>query len=617
MLARPLFFCIALLVAFSPMTHAADNVFLPPGGGDLLDPANWSNGVVPTPPANSGIINEGNHQDFTVGSDNSSIEIAWLGNGIDAYFDLQGRSVRADLFTGITQPHTENWKFSNGVFLYESRLLGISNNPTTFKLEFSNFTWNGRIQSNPESGIVVVDAGSLINNLSLTGETQSVEVRGHSSVVASSNYYEAIRLDCTESVSLIVDEGSSLGPGSYHLNTGVNTGDPAELRIRGGSTTSNIDLRISPLSTILIEGSNTNADFKTLYIVTGGLSDFTSYLQNPLSTTTIKDKAVVSVHGPPPEITGPHFGPDYSFILGKLNVEGEGTRFELSGPGSGQTIELNVINGAQIHSEQTIDVLSKAVIDHSVIYTSIKSYLGYPGSSIPASLTIDHGEVHGNISDFKLLEFNQGLVQGDVSAAKVVGNGLIDGNIVHTELVRDIEIHPDEHLEITGDLAISGLYFDVFSRDHFDTIDVGGSLQGKINWDLIDPYQISSPLPKVYFEIANHITFDDGFFASVGDRFVLLHYTGGSIEFDALHRFNPSIIAEESFQRDLLNLTIDNLPDGYQIDVFLENGDMGFTIVAVPEVSTTMLVGMGLLSLIVCHRYRRRFANAPVNSSPQ
>lgn len=609
MLTRPLFFSIMCLVAFAPSTQAADNVFLPPGGGDLLDPANWSNGVAPTTPANFGINYESGHQDFTVGSSGSSIQMGWLGNGINASFDLQGHSVRADLFTGIAQPHTENWMFSNGVFVYESRLLGISNNPSNFNLEFSNFTWNGRIESTPERGNVLINAGSLINNVSLTGKMQRVEVRGQSSIAASSNYYEAIRLDGTESVGLIVDEHSSLGPGLYRLNSRSNGNDPAypaELIIRGESTTLDVELRISPISTILIEGEGTNADFKTLYLSAGGTSDYASYLQNPLSTTTIKDKAVVSVHGPPPEITGPHFGPDYSFTLGKLNVEGEGTRFELSGPSGGQTIELNVINGGQISSGQTIDVISKGVINHSVIYSSIKSYLGYPGSNIPASLTIDHGEVHGNISDFKLLSLDQGLVQGDVSAVKIVGNAFIDGNIVHTELVRDIEIHPDGHLQITGDLAISHLYFEIFSRNRFDTVDVGGSLQGQVNWDLIDPYltyPTSAPHPQ--FEIASNIQFADGFFASVGDRFVLLHYTGGSIEFDALHRFNPAIIADESFQRDLLNITIDNLPDGYQIDVFVENNDIGFRVVAVPEVQTTLLVGIGLLSLIVFHRNKR------------
>jgi hypothetical protein len=74
----------------------------------LLDPANWSNGVVPTMSTDIGINYESGHQDFTVGSSDSSIQIVWLGNGIDASFDLQGRAIRAGLYPMITMPHTEN-----------------------------------------------------------------------------------------------------------------------------------------------------------------------------------------------------------------------------------------------------------------------------------------------------------------------------------------------------------------------------------------------------------------------------------------------------------------------------------------------------------------------------
>ncbi|MBX9653907.1 polymer-forming cytoskeletal protein [bacterium] len=600
------------MMTFSPSTDAADNVFLPPGGGDLLDPANWSNGVAPTGFSTWGFIDDAGPQNLTIGADGPEIIVAWRGANIDANFDLEGHSIPVNLiagFPGIPSfpvPNTARFDFRNGQFLngglfpYYGPLYLTSSK--SFDAELHQFKWQGEMKSSADVGSVLIDDESSIESIWLTGKTQNVEIKGHSTVTGNGTRDQVFRLDGTESVSLVVDEGSSLGPGLYRLNTRFTENDPkyaAELIIRGGSTTSDIELRISPISTILIEGEGTHADFKNLNLAAG----FRGTPHDLLSTTTIRGKATVTVHGPPPVQDGQLPG-TFNFQLGKLYIEGEGTHFESNGY-SGVAYDLRVTEGATAASDQSIIVLSNALVDHSQFQGSLKSdlYISelYGAGTTAPTVTIDHGEVHGNINGFKSLELREGIVAGNVNVNKVIGSGLIDGDVTPINSIGDIEIHPEGHLEVTGNLAFSGLYFEIFSRDYFGTLEVGTSLLGRANWDLVN----SVYHPQYDFGVANHITFDDNFFASVGDRFVLLHYTGGSIEFDALHRFNPAIIADESFQRDLLNITIDNLPDGYQIDVFVENNDIGFRVVEVPEVQTTLLVGIGLLSLIVFHRNKR------------
>lgn len=623
MLTRPLFFSIMCLVAFAPSTQAADNVFLPPGGGDLLDPANWSKGVAPTGISTWGFIDDAGPQNLTIGADGPEIIVAWRGANIDANFDLKGHSIPVNLiagFPGIPSfpvPNTARLDFRNGQFLngglfpYYGPLYLTSSK--SFDAELHQFKWQGEMKSSADVGSVLIDDESSIESIWLTGKIQNVEIKGHSTVTGNGTRDQVFRLDGTESVSLVVDEGSSLGPGLYRLNTRFTENDPkyaAELIIRGGSTTSDIELRISPISTILIEGEGTHADFKNLNLAAG----FRGTPYDLLSTTTIRDKATVTVHGPPPIQDTPFPGPAFNFQLGKLHIEGEGTHFE-SNNYDGIAYELRVENGATASSDHPIIILSTALVDHSKFHGSLKgdsslSQLYGAGTIVP-TVTIDHGEVHGNINSFKSLELREGIIAGNVNAAKIIGNGLIDGDVTSSDSTRNIEIHPDGHIQITGDLTSSQLYFDIFSRDDFDTIDVDGSLQGQINWSLIEPYLpplFFPPLP--YFAIATNAVFADGFFASVGDRFVLLHYSGGTIQFDAPHRMPPIHITDESLQRDLLNITIDNLPDGYQIDVFVENNDIGFRVVAVPEVRTTLLVGIGLLSLIVFHRNKRLSATA-------
>jgi len=612
-------FSIAMsFIVFASCAQAADNVFLPPGGGDLLDPANWSNGVLPLhPDENSfGYINQKGPQTFTISSNGTEMFLFLTASDPDITFDLQGRSIRADMFQSIPESNNQRWIFNNGQFLPTSLLRSFFPNGSSKSADFElhQFNWQGGVDKIvADNGKILIDDRSSINHVWFSGKTQNMEIKGHSSVTASTNNYEVVRLDGTDSVSLIVDENSSLGPGLYRLNTRFTENDPqyaAELVVRGGSTTSNIELRISPISTILIEGEGTHADFRNLNLAAGFLG--TPY--DLLSTTTVKDKATMIVHGPPPVQDGPLQGPRYNFFLGKLNIEGDATHFESNGY-DGVAYELTIRNGATVASDHSVIILSTALIDHSSMRGSLQndSYLSLIFGTTTPTAIIDHGELHGDVSGFKLLDLKEGLVEANVNTQKIVGNGLIDGDVTfrdtYNNFIKTIEIQVDDHLEITGDLQKADLYFDIFGRDHFDTLDVGGSLQGQANWDLIDPY-LAYPFsaPRPYFEIATHANFADGFFASIGDRFVLLHYIGGSIEYDALHRIlNPNAITEE-FQRDLLNVTFDNLPAGYQVDVFLENNDIGFRVVAVPEASTTLLVGVGLISLIAIRHHRRRSA---------
>lgn len=607
------FVCGVLLIYFSAVTRAqTTGEFIGPGGGDLADPSNWSGNVVPE----VGIVNQDGPLNFTLSEDLTGLVLEFDSTGdFQSSIDLMGHQWTDG---GIeTVPGTSgHYTVSNG------RILGFQSSYTQAlqkSISFDNVT----MQEPTSPGIVVYgrdQASLLLDDQSVvrlrrvfSDQEAAVRVQGNSRLIGNTRLGRSDGEIAGEaSSSLDVSDSSSL-TGYFGLES---EGD-VEISIRGGVKTVG-ETRIAmsgSRSRMIIEGEGTDLHLNQLAVL---FTSFRNLTDADFSIIEVRDGAQVHFVNdvtstnpffvePEPITNIPAISEGDYHIFHTLVVSGEGTLLEgtLSPI---DAVHIQVTDGAVLRNSQQSSAVGSVLVRDATIEGKIVNKIGPSVSSTlfnPAGndFVVDHGQVVGDIEGFATLTLSAGMIVGDVSVYNVDGNGTIDGNVQRLGYGRStIAIRPDGLLNILGDVGrISLLETDILGLTpeiDFDVLRIGGEF---LELTKVTDVSEISQIGDGFFERWD-IHFSPYFRASVGDRLTLLEVLGMDMSIEQIIDEVLQLIPPENHELARKSLTglalnkpnILNLPEGYEVDFFIEPHAVGIEITAVPEVGVLTLLAIGM-----------------------
>ncbi len=561
------------VMVLASSAHAV-NQFNEAGTGDLAHGANWSEGAPPLPGAIGTFTGTGDATTF-LSSDLSTGQ--WQFNRPFGQFniDLQGHTLTSDRWTHLPVPTGTTDPFIAGLNLrdgtVESNLLLESGSPNRFTpphtvtSSISNVTWTGqewRLNGKPainepgfeESGkvSVTIDQGSKVTLDELwVNENGSVNVTGPGTELAFEKAF----------VLPLFPQG---GGGSVSLSSiAFSYRNLATLRAENGAT---------------IQTRQTDPP-----------------ISNPVSALSIAPNGI-------------------SAIIRRLELDGPGTRM-IAPDANIFAIELNISDGASLETNHLIYSMGEVNISNATASFDLRSVFDGSTTGVFLSLTelqhavgLNNATLNGNVTGFRYVDLDNGILNGNVQGVEAIrGEGVINGDLRLPGFSLGTippGFLPTGLIDLNGDL-FRGVYMQALltgppdantPRVEVETIDHLPTLDWLLNSD--EPFG---------FEI----DFDELFHASVGDRFELLKTISTAL--------NPGIVAPgdlSTLPREVRTILEERLagirflskPAGYDFDVFIEPHAIGFTVVAVPELSSLAMLTLtvALIAILQVRRLRGR-----------
>jgi hypothetical protein len=545
--------------------HAV-NQFNEAGTGDLANGANWSEGAPPLPGAIGTFTGTGDATTF-LSTDLSTGQ--WQFNRPFGQFniDLQGHTLTSNALALFPLVTTTTDPFTGGLNLRDGTVLGnlsldsgsptLQNPPHTVTSSISNVTWTGQewfINGNP--GI----------------NTPSFEE--------------------SDKVSVTIDQGSKV----------------------------TLDrLLVSRNGSVNVAGPNTELNFKVAYVL-GNRPTTLDLSEMLLSSALVRAENGATIRtletNPPPS-----FGYYPSFfvsgLIQELELDGPDTRM-LAPDANVVTTKLQISNGAAIETNRPLYVVAEVEISNSTASIDLvcMSRIAWASNGIAIlrtlgwdqAIRLDNSTLNGNVEGFRLVDLDRSTLNGNLQWVEAIrGEGVINGDLLAPGF--SLGNTPTGFIP-TGLIDLNG---DVFGGVLMNVLLTGppDANTPRVEVDTIDQLTTFEWLFNGRERFRMNVDFDRHFQASIGDRFELVRTIStilnpGFLQPGDLPIYYPE--AQEVFEKQLSGIRFSNKPAGYDFNVFIEPHAIGFTVVAVPELSSlAMLTPMAaLIATLQVRRLRGR-----------